>query len=376
MNVTRTAFGVWNGGKFMNFGQPIADDRWKALVRSAYDQGVRTFISADVYSTGEADALLGEALRGIPRDSYCLVGCIGHDFYSGKRDGAKGFPRFTDARLRGPADFAPYLRMAAEKELERLGADRFDLVLLHNPDSTGYSSDKVWLAMDRLKEVGLTERLGIAPGPANGFTLDLILSFERFGELIDWAMIILNPFEPWPGSLALGAAERFGVDLITRVVDFGGIFHDDVRLGHKFGQSDHRSFRPPGWVGAGNEKLDRLRPVAQKYGISTLQLACLWNLSHSPVKNVVPTLIEELGAEKPIESKLTELANLPEIQLTASEVASIAEIGNNKGCMALKGGNPEHTSLPEPDRWSLNDDLESVAKRWSIDPNKDLVMSH
>ena len=47
----------------------------------------------------------------------------------------------------------------------------------------------------------------MAPGPANGFTLDLIDCIERFGELIDWAMIILSPMEPWPGELVLEAAE-------------------------------------------------------------------------------------------------------------------------------------------------------------------------
>ena len=68
----------------------------------------------------------------------------------------------------------------------------------------------------------------MAPGPANGFTLDVIGCFERYGELIDWAMLILNPFEPWPGELPLAAARDHGVRVITRVVDYGGLFHDDV----------------------------------------------------------------------------------------------------------------------------------------------------
>ena len=93
--------------------------------------------------------------------------------------------------------------MAAERSLERLGASCFDLLLLHNPDRIGYSSEAVWDGMEALREAGLTARIGIAPGPANGFTLDLIACLERFGERIDWAMIILNPFEPWPGELCL-----------------------------------------------------------------------------------------------------------------------------------------------------------------------------
>src|SRR4030095_15021816 len=112
------------------------------------------------------------ALAGLPRDSYCLVGAVGHDFYSGKRDGAKGFPRFTNPALRPAKQYADYLRMATEKSLERCQADYFDLVLLHNPDLIGYTSDAVWKGMDKLKDAKLAERLGVAPGPANGFTLD------------------------------------------------------------------------------------------------------------------------------------------------------------------------------------------------------------
>jgi aryl-alcohol dehydrogenase-like predicted oxidoreductase len=139
MDVTRTAFGTWNGGRFMNYGVPLSEDRWIQLVREAHTLGVRTFVTADVYAGGAADSLLGRALSGIPRDSYSLVGLIGHDFYSAKRDGAKGFPRFTDPRIRSPQDYGSYLDMATEKALERLQTDHFDLILLHNPDSIGYS---------------------------------------------------------------------------------------------------------------------------------------------------------------------------------------------------------------------------------------------
>ena len=98
---------------------------------------------------------------------------------------------------------------------------------------------------------GLTRSLGVAPGPANGFTLDVIDCLERFGDRIDWAMVILNPLEPWPGELVLPAAERHDVRVITRVVDYGGLFHDDVLEGHAFPRYDHRGFRPDGWVERG-----------------------------------------------------------------------------------------------------------------------------
>lgn len=375
MDLTHTAFGTWNGGRFMNYGQPLEDERWIALVQHAWERGVRTFLTADVYGAGAADTLLGRALSGIPRDTYCLVGCIGHDFYSAKRDGAKGFPRFTQGRV--PSDYAAYLRMATEKSLERCKTAKFDLLLLHNPDLVGYTSDHVWNGMQKLVDAGLTDRLGIAPGPANGFTLDIIRCFERFGALIDWAMIILGPFEPWPGSLVLPAAKKHDVKLITRVVDYGGIFHDDVRPGHKFGQSDHRAFRPPGWVEAGVEKLEKLRAIAERHNLTMLQLACAWNLRQTAVHCVIPTLIQELGeGTKSIESKVEELASVPGVNFTVDDLATIARVGDNTGCMHLKGAHQTHTASPLPDQWSLDSELETVAQRWGIHPGRDLACTH
>jgi aryl-alcohol dehydrogenase-like predicted oxidoreductase len=113
LDPTRTAVGTWSGGRFMHFGEPLDDERLAALLRP--DGQIRTVLTADAYGAGEADALLGRALAGVPRDEFCIVGAVGHDFYAGEREGAKGFPRFTDPRLRGPGDYAGYLRMAAER---------------------------------------------------------------------------------------------------------------------------------------------------------------------------------------------------------------------------------------------------------------------
>jgi aryl-alcohol dehydrogenase-like predicted oxidoreductase len=374
MDPTTTALGTWSGGRFMHFGEPVEDERLRALLRPG--GGIGTVLSADVYGEGAADGVLGEALRGVERESYCLVGAIGHDFYTGEREGAKGFPRFTDVRLRGEGDYADYIRMATERSLERIGVESFDVLLLHNPDRVGYGSAAVWNGMQAVREAGLTRLLGIAPGPANGFTLDLIACFERFGALIDWAMIILGPLEPWPGELVLDAAAAHDVSLITRVVDYGGMFHDDVLAGHEFAQYDHRRFRPGGWVEAGREKLERMRPYAERHGLTMLQLACLWNLAQPAVRCVAPTLIQEAGARaRPIEDKRAELAALgalgarPEAQLNQAEIAELRAIGDNTGCMALKGASAQHDDAPLADRWPLDEELRALAAGANIDPD-------
>ncbi len=366
------ALGTWSGGRFMHFGEQIEDERLAALLTPG--EGIDTVLTADTYGQGEADRMLGGALASVDRDEVCVVGAVGHDFVNGEREGAKGFPRFTDPRLRGPGDYATYLREATEASLERCGIDAFDLLLLHNPDRTGYTSEIVWDAMAALRAEGLAGQIGVAPGPANGFTLDLIDCFERFGDRIDWAMLILNPLEPWPGELVLPAAERAGIRAITRVVDYGGLLWDDLGAGHEFPRNDHRGFRPAGWVEAGIERIERLRPIARRHELTLLQLACQWNLAHPSVACCAPTLIQEAGEHaKTIEAKRSELADTPSaVVLSDAEVQAIREIGDNRGSMVLKGGAPDYEGEPVADRWPLDDDLIAVGERWGIEPERDL----
>ena len=189
---------------------------------------------------------------------------------------------------------------------------RFDVLLLHNPDRVGYTSPAVWEAMAGLRDAGLCTAIGVAPGPANGFTLDVIGCLERFGDLIDWAMLILNPLEPWPGRLALPACERHGVRVLARVVDYGGLFHDDVPDEGMLTEGDHRRYRPAGWVDAGRARLNELRPIADRHGLTMLQLSCAWTLAQPAVACVAPTLIQEAGpAAKTVEAKRGELGAVP-----------------------------------------------------------------
>jgi aryl-alcohol dehydrogenase-like predicted oxidoreductase len=366
------ALGAWSGGRFLHFGEAIEEDRLEALLRPG--EGIDTVLTADVYGAGEADRVVGRAVADLPREDYCLVGAIGHDFVDGERDGPRGFPRFTDRRLRSPAGYEGYVHRAAEASLERLGVDSFDLLLLHNPDRVGYTDPAVWEALEAVRAAGLTRLLGVAPGPANGFTLDVIECFERFWSSIDWAMVILNPLEPWPGELVLDAAAAHDVKVITRVVDYGGLFWDELRPEHPLARADHRSFRPVGWVADGLARMSPMRPVAERHGLTMAQLACSWNLAHDAVACAVPTLIQEgFEGARPIESQRAELAGVPEVSpLSADDVAAIRAAGDNTGCMALKGASPQHEGDERPDRWPLQPGQDELAARWGIDPDADL----
>jgi Ser/Thr protein kinase RdoA (MazF antagonist) len=119
-----------------------------------------------------------------------------------------------------------------------------------------------------------------------------------------------------------------------------------------------------------------MRPIAERHGLTPMQLACAWDLAQEPVCCAAPTLIEEPSSGKPIEAKRAELAAVPhEVVLSAEEVAELRAIGDNTGSMALKGASPDHDGPAQPDRWALDEELEQVAARWAIDPARQLTFA-
>jgi hypothetical protein len=129
-------------------------------------------------------------------------------------------------------------------------------------------------------------------------------------------------------------------------------------------------------VQAGREKLELMRPVAERHGLTMLQLACAWNLAQQAVRCVAPTLIQEPGAgARAIEAKRAELAAVAELAgtLGADDVRAIRAIGENAGSMTLKGSSVEYSGEARPDRWELDAELAAVAARWRIDPARDLT---
>ncbi|WP_320670818.1 aldo/keto reductase [Patulibacter defluvii] len=376
VDLGHAALGAWSGGRFMHYGQPLDDDALVALLRPG--GRLKTVITADVYGAGEADAIVGRAIADLPRRDVRLVGAIGHDFYDGERRGPKGFPRFTDPALRGPEGYADYLRAATERSLERCGTDRFDLLLLHNPDRIGYTSEVVWDALVDLRDQGLADAIGVAPGPANGFTLDLLTCLDRFGEEIDWAMLILGPLEPWPAGLVLPACEQHDVRVLTRVTDYGGLFWGDLREDTPLVEYDHRRHRPAGWIERGLPLVEKLAEIGRGHRMTPFQVAAQWTLAQPAVACVVPTLIQEIGdgARSIVEQRAELDALTAEPRLSAAELDRITAIGDNSGCMALKGAAPGFAGEEQPDQWPIGDLQLQAARRWGIDPDRQLVKTH
>ena len=287
-------------------------------------------LTADVYGEGEADRTLGRVARRprsrlVPRSSGRSATTSIH----GERQGPKGFPRFTDPALRGPDALrgVPARRRRAEPRRRSAStASTFSSCTTRTAPATSRAA--VWEGMAALRDAGLADAIGVAPGPANGFTLDLIACLERFGDVIDWAMVILNPLEPWPGELVLDAAAAAEVSR-----DHAGGRLRRAVLGRPGRRGPHctsttiAASGPRAGSSAGFERIERMQPMRAETGLTA-------DAARLPVEPLPPRgrmrrADPDPGGRpedaRPIEDKRRELAGLPlDLRLRRDQVAAIA----------------------------------------------------
>ena len=147
------------------------------LLSAAFDAGMNFFDTADIYSQGESEVLLGRAFRG-RRDQIVIASKAGFVLPAQRRLVARlkpfvrpliGMIRLGRQHLPGAVrgalaqDFSPaHLRRAVEGSLKRLGTDRLDLFQLHSPPTAVVQGGEWLEALDQLKRDGKIRYYGIS----------------------------------------------------------------------------------------------------------------------------------------------------------------------------------------------------------------------
>ena len=116
-------------GSWITFGTTLDDRAARDCSACAYDHGINFFDSAEVYLGGEAERMLGRAIKalGWPRDGYCVSSKALYGAADNHAPG--GGPRPTQQGLS-----RKHLVEACEQALRRFGLDYLDLYLCHRPD--------------------------------------------------------------------------------------------------------------------------------------------------------------------------------------------------------------------------------------------------
>jgi D-threo-aldose 1-dehydrogenase len=215
--VTGLGFG---GAAIGNLFAGVTDDDAEAAVDAAWEAGIRSFDTAPLYGHGRSERRLGRALRRHPRDGFVLSSKVGRllDPPVGTREPTI----FTDV-----GDVEPHFDFSRDgvlrsidESLERLGTDRLDIALVHDPDDHEHDAMQgAFPALVALREQGVISAVGCG--------MNQTAMLERFVDRVDLDCVLLagrhTLLEPRGAEgLLAGCLERqVGVVL-------GGVFNSGV----------------------------------------------------------------------------------------------------------------------------------------------------
>jgi aryl-alcohol dehydrogenase-like predicted oxidoreductase len=298
-HVSAVGLGCWQLGA--DWGNVDEGDAL-AVLHGAADAGVTFFDTADVYGDGRSERLVGR-------------------FRKERADAGI----FVATKMGRRVEQVPENYVAAnfdawnDRSRKNLDVDTLDLVQLHCPPSSVYSTDAVFDALDSLVERGRIGAYGVSVETCE----EALTALAR--PHVATVQIILNAFRHKPLEQVLPAALSVGAGIIVRVPLASGLLSGKYTAETTFGTDDHRNFNRKGEafdVGetfsgvpfdVGLEAVERLRGVLPA-GQTLAQFALRWILDQPGVSVVIP------GARNPEQAKgNTVAASLPPLDAKAAE---------------------------------------------------------
>ena len=271
--LSEVTFGAWAAGGWMWGGT----ERQEAIdaIRVSYSLGVTSIDTAPIYGQGTSEEIVGEAIKGLPRDSVQIL-----TKYGMRWDLKKGDFGFHSKKNNGEEiDIYKYagkesIIKECEDSLKRLGTDYIDLYQIHWPDSTTPISETME-AVARLIEQGKVRYAGVC-----NYNAAQMAEAEKYITLasnqVPYSMVkrnIENELIPYclehkKSILAYSPLER-------------GLLSGKMRPGYQFASGDHRkdvAFFKDENLSRTSEFLDLIKPLADAKGITLSQLVILWTL--------------------------------------------------------------------------------------------------
>ncbi|MEO3818727.1 aldo/keto reductase family protein [Plantactinospora sp. B24E8] len=272
-------------GNWLTHGESVAREAALGCVRAALEVGVTTFDTADVYARGAAEELLGEALRGVRRESVEIATKVCLPVGDGPND--RGLSR-------------KHIIESCHASLRRLGTDHVDLYQAHRYDDRT-PLEETLLAFDDLVRQGKVRYLGVSEWTAAqiraaldvadqlGIRRRIVSNQPQYNML--WRVVE-------PEVVPLCVSEGIGQIAFQPLAQ--GVLTGKYRPGEAPppGSRATSSGRAPTFIRRvlGEPLLDRvqrLRPIADEAGLSMAQLAIAWTLSRPGVSTAL------IGASRP-----------------------------------------------------------------------------
>lgn len=284
IRVSEVGFGAWTIALDW-WGKKIDEDEARRMLKKAYDEGITLFETADMYGKGKSERLIGEALGGV-RDDIVISTKYGYDYAGVEQIGHAELPQRFDPE---------FTRRALDMSLQRLGTDRVDVYGLHNPKLRHIRDEESFAFLNGLMREGSVGALQVALGPAIGWTEEGLEAMSREG--VAAVQTVYNILEQTPGDVLMERAAESDTAILVRVPDASGILTGKITADTKIAKNDHRRDRKAEWRAEALKKVEQLRPIAERNGLSIPELAIKFILSQDAVGSVLPTVVDAAEIE-------------------------------------------------------------------------------
>ena len=265
-------------GSWLTYGVGVERDRAIACVRRALEVGINLIDTANVYGRGAAETLLGEALAGVPRNSYVLATKVFGEM--GPDD--KGLSRAQ-------------IEKQLDASLKRLRVDHVDLYQCHRYDPNT-PLEETMEALTAAVKAGKTRYIGFSEwSPKNIEDAIALKGVERFVSSQPQYSLLWR--RPEKSVIPLCAAN--GVSQIVWSPLAQGVLTGKYAPGappprESRAASDEMSGPIRGWMRPEVlEAVERLKPLAAEAGASLAQFALAWVLREPNVASAI------VGASRP-----------------------------------------------------------------------------
>ncbi len=293
IQITPIIMGTWQAGKKMWVG--IEDADTIKAIRAAFDAGITTVDTAEVYGEGHSEQIVASALSDV-----------------------------RDKAVYATKVFANHLKYdqvieACDRSLKNLNTDYIDLYQIHWPAGTFKSEivpiEETMNALNHLKEQGKIRAIGVS-----NFNRTQLEEAAQYGR-IDSLQPPYSLFWRWVEKDLTPYCVENNISIVAYSSLAQGLLTGKFEPGHKFDPQDNRAknklFQGENYDRA-QSALDKLRPIAERHQCSLAQLALAWLIAQ-PQANAIA------GARN--EQQAVDNAKAGDINLSADEVQEIDAIG-------------------------------------------------
>jgi D-threo-aldose 1-dehydrogenase len=279
LTVTALGFGATAiGGMYTE----VSDDAALETVAAAWEAGLRYFDAAPQYGRGNGEVRLGRGLAGYPREDYVLSSKVGRLLRADAPPHPDDFDptgRPYDAGAPDVATVYDYSRdgvlRSIEESLTRLGTDRLDVALVHDPDD--YVDEALATAFPTLIE--LRDQKVVT---AIGAGMNQTAALERFARESDPDMFLLagryTLLEQTALQSFLPLCAQRGIAVVA-----GGVFNSGLLADTGAGARYNYDPAPPDLIA----RAQRLAEVCERFRVPLKAAALQFPIAHPAVAAVL-----------------------------------------------------------------------------------------